>query len=161
MADVSVPVPNMGFELALSDYKVEPVEADVIGDIQSITGMGFTINTVDATAVSSTTGFTRPVAVNKEGKPFTVTLFKSDSNFQSVFDRVIGVNPVEEDFYCSVTTIFPKRTGYNDAIPDYTYHGFISEISFGDADTSSVQTVSFVFTPNEEPTEFSGFTTGT
>lgn len=155
-----IPVPNIGFQVAVSDYQVKPTQADIIGDIRSISGMGFNVETVDATTVSSPDGFSRPAPTVKVAKPMTVTVFMNNEGYNKLLDKFLENSVGDRGFYSSLTIIFPKYQGVNDQVPDFTYHGFISDLSRSDAEANQVQTFSFEFTPTESPEEFSGFTSG-
>lgn len=157
MADVFMPVPNIGFELGLSAFKVDPVVGDKIGDIRSITGLGLTVNTTDATSVSSVDGYTRTAPTTKTFKPFTVTMYKNNDGYNKLLAKVYAEGVTSEDFFCSVTIVYPKLEGVNDLVDDFRYDGFISELSLGDVEAEGVQTFSFVFTPVGKPVKFAGF----
>lgn len=153
-----VPVPNLGLQVVVSDYHVKPTQADIIGDIRSISGIGFSVETVDATPVSSPDGFSRPAPTVKTAKPMTVTVFMNNEGYNKLLNK-FKENPVgDKGFYGSLTIIYPKYQGVNDQVPDLTYHGFISDLSRSDAEANQVQTFSFEFTPTESPEVFTGFT---
>lgn len=151
MADsIFVPTNNMGFEAYLSDLGVVPTVADFLAEIRSVTGLGFSVQTVDATSVTSKDGFVRQAPTLIEGKPMTVTLYKENSNYTKVSDKFLNFSTSDSKFYCDLTLIFPK-TDYNQDVPNYVYSGFISDFSQGDVDATQLQTFSFVFTPTKKP----------
>jgi len=151
MADIFVPIPNIGFKVAISEFGVNPTANDIIGDIRSITGVRVTVNTVDATPIDSQDGVTRPAPTTKTVAPMTITLFKKNSSYQRIADKILGKSVTDSQFYCSLTIFYPKEVGATESVPDYTYDGFISELSFSDGEAEQVQTFSFVFTPIAKP----------
>lgn len=159
MPNISVPLPNIGFDVYVSDYKVTPTQNDIIGSIRSISGMGFNVETSDATTVSSKDGFSRPAPTLKVAKPFTVTVFMHNEGYNKILNRFMKNSVTDSKFYCSVTIVIPKVQGVSEQVPNYTYHGFISDLSMSDVETSQFQTFSFQFTPIEAPTVFDGFGT--
>jgi len=148
MAIPFAPVPNLGFELYMSEYGVDPVVGDYVAEIQSVSGVGFTVETVDGTAVSSTDGFRRPVPTLREGRPFTITVFTNDDNVKYLTESMLASGV--DKLYKAVTIVYPKTT-FNADVPDLCYNGFISEITPGNIETGSLQTYAITFTPTGKP----------
>ena len=50
---------NMGALIALSALNTEPTSDDILGELESLTGLNVTVNNIDTTSVSSSSGMSR------------------------------------------------------------------------------------------------------
>jgi hypothetical protein len=155
MADIFVPTNNLGFEAYFSEYQVEPVADDFLAEIRSVTGAGFSVETVEASSVTSKDGFKRIAPLNIEAKPMTVTLYKENSNFNRIYAKFMNNPTSSVNFYGNLALKYP-HTSFNADVKDLVYSGFVSDLSLGDVEAGQLQTFSFVFTPTAKPVFLTG-----
>lgn len=147
---------NMGALVALSALNTDPTSADILGELESLTGLTITANNVDTTSVSSTTGMSRLTPTYKVWGNASITVFKTNENFKKIFNQFFGYNTSESGFYCDLTISWPKLPDWTD-VYDIKLHGYISGFSWSDITRDDVQKVSFNFQPSGNPEIFAGF----
>lgn len=147
---------NMGSVVALSKLGITPVSDDIIGDLESLSGLSITANNVDSTPVSSANGMSRLTPTYKAWGNSTVTVYKNNDNFKKVFNQFFGYNTSEPGFYCDLTIQWPKLPEWTD-VYDITLHGYVSGFSWSDITRDDIQKFTFNFQPSGQPVLFAGF----
>lgn len=147
---------NMGAILALSALNTEPNSNDILGELESLTGLNVTVNNVDTTSVSSSTGMSRLTPTYKVWGNATITVFKNNANFKKIFNQFFGYNTSETGFYCDLTICWPKLPDWND-VHDLRIHGYLSGFNWSDITKDDVQKITFNFQPSGNPQIFNGF----
>ncbi len=90
---------NMGALIALSALNTDPTIDDILGELESVTGLNISVGNVDTTSVSSTSGMARLTPTYKTWGDASITVFKNNANFKKIFDQFFGYNSSEEGFY--------------------------------------------------------------
>lgn len=155
--DGFVPVlSNMGAKVALSALNTAPVAADILGEVDSITGLTIEVNNIDTTSVSSATGMSRMTPTYKVWGEATVTVFKNNANFAKIFNQFFGYNTAEAGFYCDLTISWPRLADWTDVF-DVRLHGYLSGFNWSDITRDDVQKITFKFQPAGNVEPFYGF----
>lgn len=147
---------NMGAEIALSKLNTDPVFSDILGELETVTGLSVTVNNVDTTPVSSKSGMGRVTPTYKVWGNATITVFKNNNNHKKIFNQFFGNNTSEEGFYCDLTLIWPKLPEWTD-VYDIKLHGYISGFNWSDITRDDVQKITFNFQPSGDIDVFEGF----
>lgn len=147
---------NMGARVALSKLNTPPVSDDILGELESVSGLSISVNNVDTTSVSSTTGMSRKTPTYKDWGELTITVFKNSNTFKRIFNQFFGYNTSESGFYCDLTIDWPKLPEWNDVF-GIRLHGFLSGFSIADITRDDVQKLTFNFLPSGLPEQFNGF----
>lgn len=151
---------NMGALIALSALNTEPTSDDILGELESLTGLNVTVNNIDTTSVSSSTGMSRLTPTYKVWGNATITVFKNNANFKKIFNQFFGYNTSERGFYCDLTISWPKLPDWND-VHDLRIHGYLSGFNWSDITKDDVQKITFNFQPSGNPEIFYGFSSVT
>lgn len=147
---------NMGAIIALSALNTNPTRDDILGELESLTGLNVTVNNVDTTSVSSTTGMSRLTPTYKVWGNASITVFKNNANFKKIFNQFFGFNTSESGFNCDLTICWPKLSDWVD-VHDIKLHGYLSGFNWSDITRDDVQKVTFNFQPSGNPEIFNGF----
>lgn len=146
----------IGSQIALCPATREPVYSDTLGEIVEIGEFGATMNVIDSTSVSNTTGFTTKLPSNRDWEAIPVTVYTNGENFNKVYQQFFANNPTEDGVFCKVVIVMPQRSDWaNKPTPVFT--GFVSAFRFGTVNTDNAQQFSFEFTPCGVPSLFNGF----
>ena len=145
---ITLAEPYIGFQVALTEGNKEPVTADLVGRLNTVSGIGFTVNSIDTTSVSSITGYVEQTPLLKELKPISVTVFYNKAGY----DRIRGLataNGIQgDDLLLSLTIFYPTL---NADRTNYRYVGFLKEFDESDASVGDVQKFTFTFQPITKP----------
>ncbi len=147
---------NMGTKVALSALNTAPVAADILGEVESITGLNIKVNNIDTTSVSSVTGMSRMTPTYKVWGEATLTVFKDNANFAKIFNQFFGHNTAEAGFYCDLTISWPRLADWTDVF-DIRLHGYLSGFNWSDVTRDDVQKITFNFQPAGGVETFYGF----
>lgn len=146
----------VGTQVVFSPYSRDPVFSDIVGDIVSVEKYGAQMSTIDATAVSDTSGFTTKLPNNRDWIPISITVFTTGENLNRLYNQFFANNPTEDSVFCKMTIVLPKRESWtNVKVP--VFSGFLSAFNFGGVDMNSAQQFTFEFTPCGVPGLFNGF----
>lgn len=147
---------NMGAIVALSALNTNPTANDILGELDSVTGLSVSVNNIDTTSVSSTTGMARLTPTYKVWGNMTITVFKNNAGFAKIFNQFFGYNTSEQGFNCDLTISWPKLPGWDDVF-DIKLHGYLSGFSWSDITRDDVQKITFNFQPSGNVEQFAGF----
>ena len=143
--NTSIPIANIGLSAFLSEYNTTAVTADFLGDIASISGLGFSVEMADGTSLTDL--WKRLVPTIRENKPFTLTLFVTTETATLV---ELMVSESNDALYKRVTFSFPETT-YNTGLPDIAFDGVISNLDIDQVDVGSLQRIVVTLTPDCAP----------
>lgn len=146
----------IGTQVAICPADRDPVMSDVVGSIITISGLGSTMDVIDTTSVTDTSGYDSKSPSIRRWSPATFTLFTDGENFGRIYNQYFANNPTEDSVFCKLVIVMPKRaTWLNKPTPVFT--GFISSFTFGDVQLEDAQQFSFDFNICGAPSLFNGF----
>lgn len=140
---IEIPITNIGFELLIGLYGVQPTLADSRGDIKSAPGIEYRTNSIKYNPVNGD-GFAKSVGLLKEGQPAVFELYTNKAGLEYIQNLYY-----ETDGYCSLAEKYP--TVESEPIADYWYNGHITSFKRSDVTDAEIQYFSFEFTPSGKP----------
>lgn len=150
MANIPYAPPNIDFKCFITPLNAIPTYTGLVSDVQSVTGVKITVNTVDSTTIDSSSGYTRVSPTTKTVSPMTLTLYKENGSY-ALISGYLGQEVTSSGFPCVLTIVYPKVTGTNDQVPDLSYPGFISGLGNSDGTADGIQTFTMDFQPVGAP----------